>query len=106
MRLEHETRSKECFDGRVSPDEFKRHSATIVETLPVFSQVGDDKFGQRVHTQMNQLFNPVMVDPNNPKYSSLRERLPSLFRQAIRLEAADRIGDWSIPRECFGEHLP
>ena len=49
---------------------------------------------------MNQLFNPVMADPNNPKYSSLRERdFPSLFRQAIRLEAADRIGDWSIPSE-------
>lgn len=91
----------ECYDGKVSPEEFR---ATFCDHCRnptcALAQWGDDKFGHRVNTQMDKLFNPVLADPNNPKYSRLRERdFPSLFKQAIRLEAADRAGDWEIPTE-------
>ena len=91
----------ECFDGRVSPEEFKKTFCDHCRN-PTCSVANwnEDMFGSRVSTQMDKLFNPVLADPNNPKYSSLRERdFPSLFREAIRLETADRIGDWSIPSE-------
>ncbi len=91
----------ECYDGRVPAAEFKQvfcdHCRNPTCAL---AQWETDKFGNRVRSQMDRLFNPHMADLNNPKYNRLRENdFPSLFREAIRLETADRVGDWSIPTE-------
>lgn len=91
----------ECFDGRVSPEEFK---ATFCDHCRnpscALAKWDVDKFGGRVQTQMDRLFNPTFADPSNPKHQRVREQdFPSLFKEAIRLETADRVGDWSIPTE-------
>jgi hypothetical protein len=41
------------------------------------------------------LEDPKFADVSNPKYAQIRESdFPSLLHKAIRLEVADRIGDW------------
>ena len=92
---------KECFDERVPANEFKETFCSHCRN-PVCTQAGwgKDKFGARVSNQESRRVNPSFADPNNPKYNSLQKRdFPSLFREAIRLERADSIGDWSLPEE-------
>ena len=92
---------KECFDERASATEFKEVFCNRCRN-PICTQAGwgKDKFGLRTNTQEARLFNPTFADPNNPKHASLRKRdFPSLFREAVRLERADAIGDWSLPDE-------
>lgn len=91
----------ECFDGRVSPEEFKNTFCDHCRNPSCALAKWDaDKFGSRVQTQMDRLFNPTFADPANPKHRRVREQdFPSLFKEAIRLETADRVGDWSIPSE-------
>ena len=92
---------KECYDERASATEFKQvFCARCRNPTCSLAGWGKDKFGVRVMTQEERLFNPTFADPNNPKYASLQKRdFPTLFREAIRLERADAIGDWSLPEE-------
>jgi len=60
------------------------------------AQWSQDKFGSRVATQMDRLFNPNRADPRSSRYSMLVD-FGSMLEQAIRLEVADRRGDWEVP---------
>lgn len=57
-----------------------------------------DKFTQRVRTQEERLFNPFQVDPKLPQYAHISQTdFKDLLQEAMRLEIADRRGDWVIP---------
>ena len=55
-----------------------------------------DKFGARVQTQVDRFFGSPQADPNDPKYAQLKD-FQDCMREAIRLEAADKAGDWEVP---------
>lgn len=55
-----------------------------------------DKFGTRVATQMDRLFKPSQADPRSSRYSMLVD-FADMMETALRLEEADRRGDWEIP---------
>lgn len=59
----------------------------------------DDKFSARVNTQVDRFFNnPNRADQGAPQYAQIPD-FANMLREAIRLEAADRRGDWSVPEE-------
>lgn len=55
-----------------------------------------DKFSARVATQPDRFFNPLRDDPKNPKYAQLVD-FTNVLREAIRLDIANKRGDWEIP---------
>ena len=60
------------------------------------SQGLNDKFRQRVSTQVDRLFHSPQADPRHPKYAMLAD-FKDMLDTAIRLETADRRGDWEVP---------
>ena len=66
----------------------------------VHAQWSKDKFGQRVTTQVDRFFhNPnQIIATADPRYAQIPDFI-SIFQEAIRLEASDRMGDWSIPKD-------
>lgn len=63
----------------------------------VHAQWSKDKFSARVSTQEDRFFNtPQIVATEHPKFAQIPDFI-NMFQEAIRLEAADRLGDWSIP---------
>jgi hypothetical protein len=63
----------------------------------VHAKWAQDKFGARVSKQVERVFNPVRIDPKSvPKYAILPDFV-SMVQEAMRLEIADRRGDWEIP---------
>lgn len=58
-----------------------------------------DKFSARVHTQVDRFFNnPNLADQGVPKYAQIPD-FTNMLKEAMRLEASDRRGDWSVPDE-------
>lgn len=58
-----------------------------------------DKFSARVITQVDRIFNPDQVASiQDPKYAQIPDFI-NVLQEAIRLESADRLGDWSIPED-------
>ena len=91
----------ECYDRQVSPEDFKQVFCNRCRN-PRCTHAGwaRDLFGERVHTQVDRLFNTDQAEPDDPRFSHLQEiEFPSLLRQAVRLNLADQRGDWSIPEE-------
>jgi hypothetical protein len=60
------------------------------------AQWSKDKFGDRVIKQPDRMFHPHQADPKAPKYAHLAD-FASMMQEAIKLEIADRKGDWSVP---------
>lgn len=56
----------------------------------------DDRFSARVATQPDRFFNPTIIAGNSPKYADLKDFGDNL-REAMRLEIADKRGDWEVP---------
>jgi len=56
---------------------------------------GMDKFAQRVSTQENRLLKPQQLDPS--LYPNLPPNFLDMLQTALRLEIADKRGDWEIP---------
>jgi hypothetical protein len=56
-------------------------------------------FAKRMQTQEDVLLNnPLFADETHPKYFMLREiDFPEMLQEAIRLETADKKGDWEVP---------
>lgn len=89
----------ECYDRQGSPEEFKKLFCNRCrQPRCVLAGWADDQFGSRVSTQMDRLFNTNVADPNDPRFARLQEAdFPNLLNQAIRLNIADKRGDWSLP---------
>jgi len=64
-----------------------------------------DKFGARVQTQVDRFFHSPQGDPADPKYAELDD-FQDCLREAIRLEAADRAGDWEVPEVEISDGQP
>jgi len=63
----------------------------------IHAKWADDKFSARVATQVDRFFgSPQIAAGENPKYAKIVD-FQDCFREAIRLEAADRAGDWEVP---------
>jgi len=89
----------ECFDERLPPAAFKQVFCGHCRN-PTCSLAGwaADQFGARNAIQEERLYNPNVAHPDDPRYGRLKEQdFPSLFHKAVRLEIADRRGDWSLP---------
>ena len=55
-------------------------------------------FDERIATQEERLLNPLQADPSLPKYAHITQMdFKSMLDTAIRLELADRRGDWEVP---------
>ena len=91
----------ECFDRKVSPEEFKQVFCNRCRNPRcVLAGWSMDRFSERVLNQEQRLFQTEQADPQDPRFQHLQEiEFPSLLRQAIRLNMADRRGDWSLPEE-------
>lgn len=62
------------------------------------AQWATDRFSRRVSTQVDRLFNPLQVDPSLPKYAQVAQAdFKDMLHEAMRLEIADRRGDWTLP---------
>lgn len=58
----------------------------------------DSLFTQRIMTQENRLLNPQQADPTLSKYEPLQRAVfKDMLEQAVRLEIANRRGDWVVP---------
>lgn len=60
----------------------------------------DIPWTERMKTQMEKMFGSLRVtaSPDDPRWEHLQDiEFPNLLREAIRLEVADRKGDWSVP---------
>lgn len=55
-----------------------------------------DRFAKRVSTQATRLLRPEYADPLSSRYEGLQD-FKDMMESAMRLEIADRVGDWSIP---------
>jgi hypothetical protein len=55
-----------------------------------------DKFGRRVANQVDRLFHSEQADPTSSRYAHLTD-FQDMMESAMRLELADRRGDWTIP---------
>lgn len=89
----------ECFDERLAPAAFKQVFCARCRN-PTCSQAGwaADQFGARNALQEERLYSPNIAHPDDPRYANLKAQdFPSLFHKAVRLEVADRKGDWSLP---------
>lgn len=65
----------------------------------VHARWATDKFSARVITQVDRIFNPSQVASiQDPKYAQIPDFI-NVLQEAIRLESADRLGDWSIPED-------
>jgi len=91
----------ECYDRQVTLKEFKEVFCNRCRNPRcIHAGWAVDQFGERVHTQADRLFNTPLADPLNPRHQHLHEvEFPSLLRQAVRLNLADKRGDWSLPEE-------
>lgn len=56
----------------------------------------DDRFSARVATQPDRFFNPKIIEGKSPKFADLVDFVDNI-RNAMRLEIADRKGDWEVP---------
>lgn len=55
-----------------------------------------DKFGARVATQVDRLFNTPQADPGSSRYAMLGE-FRDMLEQAVRLEVSAKRADWEVP---------
>lgn len=55
-----------------------------------------DQFTARVALQPNRFFNPKFGDGQKPKYAEVID-FTDMFQEAMRLEIANKRGDWEIP---------
>lgn len=92
----------ECHDRQSSPEEFKKLFCNRCRNPRcILAGWAEDQFGKRVDTQLDRLFNTQVADPNDPRFAHLHEKdFPSLLNQAIRLNIADKRGDWSLPEQA------
>lgn len=57
---------------------------------------GSSRMDQRVQEQVERLLHPMQADPTLSKYGHLVD-FKSMFEHALRMEEANRRGDWEIP---------
>ena len=55
-----------------------------------------DKFSARVQAQPDRMLKPRQADPKSSRYSHLHNFV-DMLQEAIKLESADRRGDWTVP---------
>ena len=90
-----------CNNQGMSPNEFQEMFCVRCKNPDcVNARWGDSMFAARIATQEERLLRPQRADPNSPKYAQiLKAEFVDMLQQAMRLEIADRRGDWSIPPE-------
>jgi len=79
-----------------------------------YAKLANLEWEQRMRTQVDRMFGPLRqtASLDDPRWKHMRAiDFPSLIREAIRLEVADRRGDWMVPGEDEGldmlvDHLP
>lgn len=90
----------ECNEQGASPQEFQEMFCQRCKNPECYRAAwGDSLFSQRVATQADRLLhNPRFADPNDSKYDNIRAlHFKDMIEQAMRLEIADRRGDWQVP---------
>lgn len=60
------------------------------------AQWSGDKFAARVSTQTDRLLRPERADPTSSRYQGIGD-FQDMLTEALRLEVADRRGDWNVP---------
>lgn len=93
---------KGCYDGKSDPKDFEALFCRRCRN-PDCVRAGwsQDQFSERMAGQSDLLLNPKVADPNDPRHRRIRGMdFPDLLREAVRLEAADVRGDWTIPGEA------
>lgn len=100
----------ECYDPRIAltsgqpttPETFSQSFCRLCRNQECSRSGGSgSKWLQRMSTQEDRLLlHPRFADPDDPRFKHLREiDFPSALREAMRIEIADRRGDWVPPTE-------
>jgi hypothetical protein len=93
---------KGCYDGKSDPKDFENLFCRRCRN-PDCVRAGwsQDQFSERVAGQSDLLLNPKMANPNDPRHRRVRGMdFPDLLREAVRLEASDVRGDWTLPADA------
>ena len=95
----------ECFDpkGGMTQEQFGQTFCRVCLNPECSrSSVDGSSWAQRIATQEERLLiRPKFADPDDPQYRDIaRLDFPSMFRQALAIEIADRRNDWTIPTEA------
>lgn len=90
---------RECNSQGLAPKEFQQTFCQRCRNPDCdLAAWGTGLFDRRVATQAERLLNPQQADPRLPKYARIVEtEFPSMMREAMMLEIADRRGDWEVP---------
>lgn len=99
-------RRKASLTTAVSPSEFKELWCSKCQQACVNARFGDP-FVNRIASQFDRLTRPNQADPHQPKYASIVAReWADMTREALKLEVADRRGDWEVPEIDITDGTP
>jgi len=89
----------ECNAQGVSPKEFRQTFCTRCRNPECqLAEWGTSLMDKRVVLQEQRLLHPQQADPRLPKYAHIQAAdFQDMMREALRLEIADRRGDWEVP---------
>lgn len=84
--------------GERNPQPFKETFCNHCRNTDcVNAKWSQDKFGERVTTQVDRLFKTPRIE-QTPRYAMLVNFIDA-SREAMRLEISDQRGDWTLPEE-------
>tara|TARA_Y100000310_G_scaffold261537_1_gene270929 strand:- start:2071 stop:2820 length:750 start_codon:yes stop_codon:yes gene_type:complete len=100
-------RRKAKLDTPVSPGDFRELFCSKCNNKECVNRQTGDPLSLRVATQFERLTKAQQADPLLPQYAQIvAKEWEDMTREALRLEIADRRGDWEVPDIDVNDGVP